>query len=137
MRVSTPTAVSSLTASYDGDMDDVGFTITVYSHATMSWIEDAAKTLHVKQVSHHHFAWNTTHVLKIDGAFTSKTAGGSHGCPTFLDNPQYHLRIYPPSQASSPESVRVKAHTTFVVQGPRELPMNASLVWSQGERVAE
>ncbi|OBZ69552.1 Calpain-like protease palB/RIM13 [Grifola frondosa] len=112
----------SMIASYDGDSDCNGFTVTVYSHHTMSWIEDSWKALYSKE---------------LEGAFTSKTGGGNPTYPTFMLNPQYHLRILPDMQGPTTGRRSAKARTSVVVRGDRHVPMNITLVWSQGERVSE
>ncbi|OSX61790.1 hypothetical protein POSPLADRAFT_1144115 [Postia placenta MAD-698-R-SB12] len=109
-----------LVAAYDGEFSEVGFTISAYANCDITWIEDPPKALYVKE---------------IEGTFNAKTAGGNHHYPTFMDNPQYHLRIHDPTPNAT--SANVKAPTSLIVQGPRDVPMNASLVWSQGERVTE
>ncbi|TFY58424.1 hypothetical protein EVJ58_g6422 [Rhodofomes roseus] len=102
--------VLHLVAAYEGRLSDVGFTVTVYSNTNISWIEEIPKALYSKE---------------SDGAFSSKTAGGHHGNPTFMDNPQYHLRIHP--RESSHKSVSAANSKAF----------NISLVWSKGERITE
>ena len=56
-------------------------------------------------------------------------------------NPQYHLRIHPETgQAASGSNggrAGLKANVVLTCQASREMPLNITLVWSQGERVAE
>ncbi|KAH9911333.1 uncharacterized protein B0H18DRAFT_919953 [Fomitopsis serialis] len=111
--------VLHLVAAYEGRLSEVGFTITVYSNTDVSWIEEIPKAMYSKE---------------FDGEFGSKNAGGHHGHPTFMDNPQYHLRIYP---GESPSAANTKAATSIVLQSSRHIPINVSLVWSKGERIAE
>ena len=80
-------------------------------------------------------------MIQAEGTFTSKTAGGNTTYPTFMNNPQYKLRILPPAALSAGPSQRVparpteKAHVRAVVEGPRSVPMHVAIVWSGGERV--
>ena len=51
-------------------------------------------------------------------------------------NPQYHLQIY--SDVSRHAGGRsTKAITNVTVKSDRHMPLNASIVWSQGQRVTE
>ncbi|GBE80774.1 Calpain-like protease palB/RIM13 [Sparassis crispa] len=121
-QLSTSTTILSLVASYDGDFEDVGFTVTAYSNVALSWIEDSSNAPYSKQ---------------IDGAFTTKCAGGNYSYQTFLTNPQYHLRIHSTEESSVGPIGSSKARISVVLQACRKLPMNATLVWSQGDRVTE
>ncbi|CAL1711572.1 unnamed protein product [Somion occarium] len=98
-------------ASYDGDYDDVGFTVTIYSSTSASWVRDAISLPYVK---------------KIAGAFTNKTAGGNPTHPTFMLNPQYHLRIR-----------SGKTRLKITARSDRHVPLNIVVAWSNGERIAE
>lgn len=67
---------------------------------------------------------------------TSKNAGGSCTHPTYMLNPQYHLRLHTPVKGNSqPGSSMAKASVVFTVQGARDIPVNVTLVWSKGERI--
>lgn len=126
-----------LVAAYDGEFSEVGFTVSAYANCDITWIEDPPKALYVKEVALFRLIRSGIRLmfLEIEGTFNAKTAGGNHHYPTFMDNPQYHLRIHDPTPNAT--SANVKAPTSLIVQGPRDVPMNASLVWSQGERVTE
>ncbi|KZT05397.1 cysteine proteinase, partial [Laetiporus sulphureus 93-53] len=123
-RVSATDTVLHLIAAYDGHFSDVGFTINVYSDTDVSWVENPPKALYMKE---------------IDGAFTSKTSGGNYSYPTFMDNPQFHLRIHPNVEQSRKlgRNANVKVPVSVTVHGSRRTPINASLVWSRGERITE
>ncbi|KAI0724162.1 hypothetical protein C8Q72DRAFT_786967, partial [Fomitopsis betulina] len=115
--------VLRIVSAYEGQLEEVGFTIAVYSNSRVSWIEEISQSLYSKDV---------------DGAFSLKNAGGHHGYPTFMDNPQYHLRIYPTQSSQSQHSVtNNKAATTITFRSSRHLPINVSVAWSKGERVTE
>ncbi|PCH36605.1 cysteine proteinase [Wolfiporia cocos MD-104 SS10] len=122
-QVSQTESVLQIIAAYDGQLDDVGFTITAYSITDISWIEDIPRALYVKEV---------------DGAFTAKTSGGNFSCSSFMDNPQYHLRVHAAGgPARSRSSMNVKTQTLITMQGPRSIPLNAAVVWSRGERITD
>ncbi|CCM05215.1 uncharacterized protein FIBRA_07425 [Fibroporia radiculosa] len=122
VQVTAADPVLNIIAAYDGHFNDVGFTVTAYSNTNISWVEDIPEAMNTKE---------------IDGAFTSKTAGGNHSYPTFMDNPQYHLRLFPDKSLRTNNGGNIKAPTSVVLQGPRDVPLNLSLVWSQGERITE
>jgi calpain-7 len=73
---------------------------------------------------------------KITGALNSTTAGGNSTFPTWMNNPQYKLHI-PPS-SNEPEA-RAQAPAKFIVnlRGARELPLNLTIAWGEGERIFE
>jgi len=84
-------------------------------------------------------------------------AGGNHTYPTYMLNPQWHLRILEQelirrsvSPAIGPSSSRElgtwqgpgasakdKAAVILSALGPREMSLNLTAVWSSGERVVE
>ncbi|KAI0690918.1 hypothetical protein C8T65DRAFT_87074 [Cerioporus squamosus] len=114
----------SLVASYEGEREDVGYTITVYSNYKASAILPQ-KLLYTKD---------------IEGAFTQKTAGGNHTYPTYYLNPQYHLHVHPRPDASSRSSRDArdaKATVSVTASTDRHIPVNIMLAWSQGGRINE
>ncbi|KAJ7603725.1 hypothetical protein B0H17DRAFT_1222383 [Mycena rosella] len=110
----------SVFASYDGNAPEVGFTLSVYAPSTVSvaWEEK----MPVPPFS-----------SKVEGTLTSKNAGGNSTHPTFMVNPQYHLRINPPKHAGSAR----KADVSLIMQMGRDVPVNIAVAWSQGSRVFE
>ncbi|KAJ3487156.1 hypothetical protein NLI96_g3727 [Meripilus lineatus] len=114
--------VLSLVASYDGDDDNVGFTIDAYASIPISWIKETTA-----------LPYNE----KVMGSFTRKTAGGNPSYPTFMNNPQYRLRFLPDSGPSRPPARGQKATLKIVAQGCRGMPLSINVVWSRGERVTE
>jgi len=73
---------------------------------------------------------------QVDGAFTSKNAGGNYTNPSYMRNPQYHLRI------NSEERGQVvgrgaKVRVVLMGQTNKDAPLNVSVVWSDGSRVFE
>ncbi|KAJ7503114.1 hypothetical protein B0H11DRAFT_2361192 [Mycena galericulata] len=111
----------SIFASYDGPASEVGFSLSVYapSIANIAWDQSVPAP---------------PFVSKVEGALTSKNAGGNSTHPTFMVNPQYHLRIHPPKQANI--STR-KANVSLTMQMGRDVPVNLAVAWSQGGRVYE
>nr|GAT49101.1 predicted protein [Mycena chlorophos] len=112
--------VLSIFASYDGPTPEVGLTVTVYApeSATIAWD---------KHVQAPPFS------TKIEGSLVHKNAGGNSTHPTYMVNPQYHLRIHPPKTPNAPK----KADVSLTMQMAREVPINVAVVWSQGQRVFE
>lgn len=106
----------SLSASYDGPFDDVGFTVTAYSRLTMRWDETPRKL---------------PFDLRVSGALTAKTSGGNYTLPTYMVNPQYHLRVPPTTQQGPSAKTRIEV----ALHAPRDVPVNAMAIWGRGERV--
>ncbi|KAI1791151.1 hypothetical protein LXA43DRAFT_1082820 [Ganoderma leucocontextum] len=114
--------VWTIVASYEGEREDVGFTITVYSHRKASWIHAPSKLLYSKDV---------------EGAFTQKTAGGNHTFPSYYLNPEYYLRVHPRAAPSARASRDAKSALSVTVSTDRHIPANIMLAWSQGARINE
>ena len=72
--------------------------------------------------------------IQVAGALTNKNAGGNCTHPTFMLNPQYHLKIHP--DASGKQTPQ-KASVRLRLKGARETALNVTVAWSPGERVLE
>ncbi|KZT22492.1 cysteine proteinase [Neolentinus lepideus HHB14362 ss-1] len=107
-------------ASYDGDFDDTAYTVTVYSTAEVSWDKTVPPPTHVK---------------KVEGTLSMKTAGGSCLYPTFMLNPQYCLRIHADKSAKS--KAANKGRVDLLLHGDRGIPLNVTVLWSRGQRITE
>ncbi|KAL4071268.1 hypothetical protein V8B97DRAFT_2104210 [Scleroderma yunnanense] len=136
----------TILSCYDGPFDDVCFSVSVFcgSGLMVNWDENAGVGgIGVKG-----------HSMKVDGNLTIKNAGGNHTYPTYMLNPQWHLRILeqePIRRSVSPAigakgpvtwqgpstSSKDKAAVILSAMGPREVPLNLTAVWSAGERVVE
>ncbi|RPD57684.1 cysteine proteinase, partial [Lentinus tigrinus ALCF2SS1-6] len=112
--------IITLIASYEGEREDVGYTITVYSNYKAT-ANPPKKLLYTKD---------------IEGAFTQKTAGGNNTYPTYYLNPQYHLRVHPHTDAVT-RTRDVKAQFAVAASADRHIPVNIMLAWSQGGRINE
>lgn len=126
----------SILACYDGQFDQVGFTVTAYAYSSdviVSWDTRVPPTRYMQ---------------KIDGVWTNKTAGGNCTHPTYMVNPQYHLRVHNastsidkrPSTITSTSTSADKRNKTQVIlttQSTRDISLNVTAVWSQGERISE
>ncbi|KAJ7935279.1 hypothetical protein B0H13DRAFT_2304939 [Mycena leptocephala] len=112
----------SVIAAYDGQAAEVGFTLSAYAPATakIAWDESVP---------------TPPFISKVEGTLTSKNAGGNSTHPTFMVNPQYHLRIHPPKHATSPAAR--KADVSLTMQIGRDVPVNIAVAWSQGHRIFE
>ncbi|KDQ56387.1 hypothetical protein JAAARDRAFT_310571 [Jaapia argillacea MUCL 33604] len=127
---SSTSSALNIIASYEGQVPDVGYTITAYSSsANIQWAEDPAAPPFSKT---------------IEGTLTTKNSGGNCTFPSFMTNPQYHLRIHPsttPSTSRSPvagsQRGKTKSRIGLSVEGGRDLPLNVVVVWSSGERITE
>ncbi|KII95574.1 hypothetical protein PLICRDRAFT_34480 [Plicaturopsis crispa FD-325 SS-3] len=131
----------SVTASYDGPYDDVGYTITAYSaSANIAWS---------RNLDDLRMPFKT----KVRALLTGKNSGGNATFPSYMMNPQYHLRVLAEAGQGPKvrESLVEKGNTrgtgsfrkakvqevAFTLQGPRDVPLNVTVVYSQGERVNE
>ena len=124
-RVPRGAGAFSITASYDGHTDEVGYTINVYAVQSvhLAWDEKVVQPPYTERVT---------------GAFTTKNCGGNGMYPTFMLNPQYHLRLHPPkakSKLASTSASRVRVKTSMVLKTGRNVPVNVLVAWSQGERI--
>ncbi|KAF8328978.1 hypothetical protein F5887DRAFT_1082791 [Amanita rubescens] len=122
-RVPRGAGAFSITASYDGHADEVGYTIDVYAVQSvhLAWDEKVVQPPYTERVT---------------GSFTTKNCGGNGMYPTFMLNPQYHLRLHPPKAKSTLTSAsRVKVKTSMVLKTGRNVPVNVLVAWSQGERI--
>ncbi|KAG2055542.1 cysteine proteinase [Suillus hirtellus] len=122
----------SILACYDGQFEEVGFTVTAYAYSSDVMV-----------------SWDTRvpparYMQKIDGVWTHKTAGGNCTHPTYMVNPQYHLRVHNastsidkrPSTSTSADQ-RNKTQVILTTQSTRDISLNVTAVWSQGERISE
>ncbi|KAH0829129.1 hypothetical protein J3R83DRAFT_2605 [Lanmaoa asiatica] len=158
-----PTKISgalSILASYDGPFDEIFFTVNVFCGADVKvrWDEDAG-------IGDSISPGGVGFCVKLDGTLTTKNAGGNHTHPTYMLNPQWHLRIYDENAGSSGTSAfpyngktsrlrgsmgsskvadvggksktGQKSLVALSAQGPREVPLNVTVVWSSGERIVE
>ncbi|KDR76346.1 hypothetical protein GALMADRAFT_247750 [Galerina marginata CBS 339.88] len=119
------TGILSITASYDGDAREVGFTLTAYSKATtkISLVENKSTPPFTR---------------KVEGSFTAKTAGGNCTYPSFMVNPQYRLVVHPvKSQEGASTGVSSKGRLTVALQTSKDMPVNVAMVWSQSQRVSD
>ena len=88
------------------------------------------------QIAHFAAGPPLTKYNQVDGRWTSKNAGGNCTFPTFMVNPQYHLRIHPPKSRVG-SNASGKARTTLSLQASKDVPVNVAIVWSQGQRIVE
>ncbi|KAF8627516.1 hypothetical protein AX15_004392 [Amanita polypyramis BW_CC] len=127
-KVQVPESSSTLSiiASYDGDADEIGYTIDVYGvqGIDLAWDENIPRPPYTE---------------KVTGSFTAKNSGGNGIYPTFMLNPQYYLRLHPLRTGSALVSVpavsRTKVKTVIALKSGRHVPVNVSVAWSQGERI--
>ncbi|KAG2137312.1 hypothetical protein BD769DRAFT_1437574 [Suillus cothurnatus] len=114
-----------------GQFDQVGFTVTALAYSSdvvVSWDTRVPPAKYMQ---------------KIDGVLTHKTAGGNCTHPTYMVNPQYHLRVHNTTSASidkRPSTSADKHSKTQVIltaQSTRDMSLNVTAVWSQGERISE
>ncbi|KAF9048647.1 hypothetical protein BJ165DRAFT_1343091, partial [Panaeolus papilionaceus] len=112
--------ILDISASYEGDARDIGFTITVLAkeNINISWRENPRPPAYSS---------------KFEGMFTFKNAGGNCAYPTFMANPQYRLSIQTPRASS----VTGKALITLSLKSSKDVPINVAMVWSQGQRLSE
>ncbi|KAG1878778.1 hypothetical protein F4604DRAFT_1754108 [Suillus subluteus] len=122
----------SLLACYDGQFDQVRFTVTAFacsSDVAVSWDTRVPPARYMQ---------------KIEGVLSHKTAGGNCTHPTYMVNPQYHLRVHNTTSTSidkrpstSTSDKRNKTPVILTAQSTRDISLNVAAVWSQGERISE
>ncbi|KAG1772088.1 hypothetical protein EDD22DRAFT_1021042, partial [Suillus occidentalis] len=116
----------SLLACYDGQFDQVGFTVTAFAYPSdvvVSWDMRVPPARYMQ---------------KIDGVLTNKTAGGNCTHPTYMVNPQYHLRVHNAGTSTSASiDKRNKTQVILTARSTRDISLNVTVVWSQGERISE
>ncbi|KAL1730986.1 hypothetical protein EV714DRAFT_283704 [Schizophyllum commune] len=107
----------SIYCSYEGAAAENGFTLTAYAPqgVQISWDKTITRPPYVTQASR----------------LMAKNSGGNANYPTFMINPQYHLKLYPPKRGDA----RAKSSVSISLQTSREVPVNVAVAWSQGERV--
>ncbi|GAA6006476.1 hypothetical protein JCM10207_004945 [Rhodosporidiobolus poonsookiae] len=71
------------------------------------------------------------HSASLEGAWAGATAGGNHTCCTFLNNPQYHIKLGGGAASSSSAEVEIVAETS------KDSPVNVKLLYAGGERVGD
>ncbi|KAJ3986206.1 hypothetical protein F5890DRAFT_1572426 [Lentinula detonsa] len=100
--------------------EDIGFDVTIYApkHLKFTWEKDIPKFPFTKM---------------LEDSLTSKNSGGNHTYPTFMINPQYHLRVTPYKRVEA----RTAKRTTLLVETSKDLPVQVMICWSQGERINE
>ncbi|KAJ3715961.1 hypothetical protein DFJ43DRAFT_1126860 [Lentinula guzmanii] len=100
--------------------EDIGFDVTIYApkHLKFTWEKDIPKFPFTKM---------------LEDSLTSKNSGGNHTYPTFMINPQYHLRVTPYKRLEA----RTAKRTTLLVETSKDLPVQVMICWSQGERINE
>ncbi|KAF9453717.1 cysteine proteinase [Macrolepiota fuliginosa MF-IS2] len=112
-------------ASYEGDKaaKEIGFSVCVYSGASLqiTWDESVSPP---------------PYSTKVEGTLTSKNSGGNCTYPTFMVNPEYHLRIHSPTKAVAGKESR-KSLTKVLVRAGKDTPVNIVAVWSKGDRKSE
>ena len=125
-----------ISPSYEGDGSDIGYTLTMYTqkNVKLSWIENQRPPSYREKVGRNDFSVQYSVVTgqKVTGTITWVTAGGNCTYPTFMINPQYHLSLHPHNLKSLE-----RAKVTLTLQVGRDLPVNVTMLWSQGRRVSE
>ncbi|KAL5504667.1 RIM13 [Sanghuangporus vaninii] len=125
LMVTGPRARVALIASYDGPYTNVCFSVQVYcDSAELVWVDHPRKTAYERL---------------IEGTFSSRNAGGNSTYPTFMNNPQYWLRLHSENiadQVGSVEKMR-KGTVRLTVEGQRDVPFNAMLIWRSEEQSRE
>lgn len=133
-----------VTASYEGDKDakEIGFSVVVYSgdSVQVTWDESISPPPYSTKVRARSFLSSFDDLdllLQVEGVLTNKNSGGNSTYPTFMVNPQYHLRIYPPTKSSSAGGAARKSKTKVLLRAGKDAPVNTVVVWSKGDRKAE
>lgn len=98
-------------------MDQTGFTLKAFAPASTSLsLERISRTL--------------PFIQNISGNLTHRSAGGHPGWPSHITNPQYKM-VVQPGEGKGGFSGRI------VLQGEKDVPWNAKLIWGRGQLVYE
>lgn len=73
---------------------------------------------------------------QFTGSLTSRSSGGNHTYPTFMTNPQYRLQLRPNLTGEGSDK-NDRTRVCISAKGPRDLPLNVKVIWSDGQRVTE
>lgn len=129
----------TIMASLEGADTDIRYTITVLSHVQFEMENQPQRGSHSKTVFPPKIIVAMIAVLsrlQVTGALTSRSSGGNHTYPTFMTNPQYRLQLRPNlTGEGSNENDRTPVFIS--AKGPRDLPLNVKVIWSNGQRVTE
>ncbi|KAF8608405.1 cysteine proteinase [Ceratobasidium sp. AG-I] len=112
----------SLVACREGSGPDTGYTLSIYSHASVE----------IEAVTH-----VLGYIKTLKGAFNNKTAGGNASLASFMNNPQYRVQIGAGGSQNAGAGGRKRVPVKLTVEGARKLPLNVKLVWSGGQRVSD
>lgn len=128
--------------SYDNQeapMKEVGFSITIYSTSTtFSWDTRPTQPPFTSDVRETQLEYQLkTYFTQVKGSFSTRSSGGNPSLPTFMSNPQYLLRIHPPKNSDGQSLAKFKSAVSLSMQTAKHVPVNITVVWSQGERVFE
>ncbi|KAK4332153.1 hypothetical protein RTBOTA2_000306 [Rhodotorula toruloides] len=104
-----------LVITHEGSADDFAVTLRAYSNDKINFAAGPPPL---------------PYSCGIRGAWTTSTAGGNHTCHTFLNNPQYSLKLSPP-----PGSSTRTAELHVVAETDKDSPINARVVFGKGERI--
>ncbi|KZV85837.1 cysteine proteinase [Exidia glandulosa HHB12029] len=105
--------VASASGQGQGETN-ASFTFSIYSNRGFTLSHAPPKALHTR---------------RIEGAFTSKTAGGSPLSATFMNNPQWALRL----DATKNRKVELR----LSVEGSKDLSLNVKAMWGSGKRITD
>ncbi|KAF8589518.1 cysteine proteinase [Ramaria rubella] len=111
----------TIVPSLAGTETNVRYTITILSHVEVTLESQRQRGFHSETVT---------------GSLTSRSSGGNHTYPTFMTNPQYRLRLRPDALEQG-NSNNVRTSFCFAAKGPKDLPLNVKIIWSNGQRVTE
>jgi calpain-7 len=141
--LSDRSGVVAVTASYEGEKEakEIGFSVSVFSsgNVKVAWDESVnpppystrVRTL-ILEPLHQRLA---NGMMQTAGTLTSQNSGGNCSYPTFMNNPQYHLRIHPSTKPSGGTSK--KSATKIVLRALKDVPVNVVAIWSKGDRKDE
>ncbi|GAA5834962.1 hypothetical protein JCM11251_002073 [Rhodosporidiobolus azoricus] len=110
--------------SHEGAYPTFSFSLSAYSNTPLH-LEDEPAPL--------------TYSASIQGAWTGPSAGGNHTCHTFLNNPQYCVRLTVPP-GTSPEAAvaaRLKGELSVTSETGKDSPINIKLIMADGKRVGD
>ncbi|GAA5969288.1 hypothetical protein JCM11641_007539 [Rhodosporidiobolus odoratus] len=114
----SPTSPSSdIIVSHEGASSTFSCTLQAYSNTSIKLLDGSL---------------DLPYSVSAQGCWSGSTAGGNHTCCTFLNNPQYHIKL-----AAAPGKVGGTGELDILAETAKDSPVNLRLFLSDGERVGD
>ncbi|GAA5859581.1 hypothetical protein JCM8547_006151 [Rhodosporidiobolus lusitaniae] len=116
------TFIYDLAISHEGTSASFSFTLQAFSNIKHK-LEDGPTPL--------------PYSVSLQGSWSGSTAGGNHTCCTFLNNPQYVVKLSPPPNTSPAAQAAARGELEVVAEMGKDTPVNVKLLYAGGKRVGD